>query len=103
MEQHPAPVDPVRQKGGILVLWVPDHAVALGSVEILRRGEKDGRPGRAVGGAGDHPAAELLNPHDPRILESPLLACNSVGGGEQGLVLDRPSVDAVCRPGDCEV
>ena len=103
MEQHPASIDPLRQEGRILVLWVPDDTVALGSVEILRRGEKDSWPGRAVGGTGDHPAAELLDPDDPRILESPLLACNSVGRSEQRLGLDRPSVDAVRRAGDCEV
>ena len=79
VEQHPAAVDPVRQERGVLVLGVPDHAMALDGVEVLRRSEKDGRPGRAVGGAGDRPVPELLEPHDPGVLESPLLAFDSVG------------------------
>ncbi len=29
VEKHPAPVDPVGQEGGVLVLGMPDDAVAL--------------------------------------------------------------------------
>ena len=42
--------------------------------EVLGRREVDGRAGRAVGGAGDHPAVELVDPDDARVLEAPLLA-----------------------------
>ena len=45
--------------------------------EVLRRREEDGRAGRAVGGAGDHPAVELVDPDDARVLEAPLLARRS--------------------------
>jgi hypothetical protein len=103
VEQHPAALDPVRQEGGVLVLRVLDHAVALGGTEVLRRGEKHSRPGRAVGRAGDQPAPELLDPDDPSILEPPLLARNPVGGGEQRLGFDCPSVDAVRRASHGEV
>jgi hypothetical protein len=88
VQEHPAAVDAMRKERGVLVLGVPDDAVALDCADVRGRGEKDGRSGRAVGGAGDHPAAELLDPDDAGILETPLLACGLVVGCEQGLGLD---------------
>ena len=46
--------------------------------EVLGRREEDGRAGRAVGGAGDHPALELGDEDDARVLEAPLLALDAV-------------------------
>ena len=84
VEEDPAAVDPVREQRGVLVLGMPDDAVALDGAEVLGRGEKDGRAGRTVGGAGDHPALELVDPDDARVLEAPLLARRPSSGASSG-------------------
>ena len=103
VEEHPLAVDPVRQQRGVLVVGLADDAAALDAAEVLRRGEVDGGPGRPVGGAGDHPVAELRHEDDARILEAPLLADDARGGREQGQRVDRPTVDAIGRAGGRQV
>ena len=103
VEHHPAAVDPVRQKRGVLVLGLPDDPVALDRREVLGGGEIDRRPRGAVRRAGDRPAAELGDPDDARVLEPPLLALDVDGGREQRLGVDRPAVDAVRGARDGEV
>src|SRR5437763_6267344 len=80
-----------------------DDPVAFDRAEVLGRGEIDRRPRGAVGRARDHPAVELGDPDDARVLESPLLAVEAGRGGEYWLGVDRPVVDTVGRAGDSEV
>ena len=103
VEEHPAAVDPVRQQRGVLVLRVPDDPVALDRSEVLGGREEDGGAGRAVRGAGDDPAVELVDPDGACVLEAPLLGRDLVVGCEQRLGIDRPAVDAVGRAGDGEL
>ena len=103
MEKHPLAVDPVRQQRRVLVLGLPDDPVPHDRAEVLRRGEVDGRARGAVRGARDHPALELRDEDDARILESPELALDAVLRREQGLRIDDPPVDPVRRACDREM
>src|SRR5438477_13192052 len=49
VKENPAAVNPVRKKSCVLVLRMPDDAVALDRGEVLGRGEIDRRPRRTVG------------------------------------------------------
>ena len=103
MEQQPPAVEPVREQRRVLVVGAPDDPVPLDGDEVLGEREVDGRPRRAVRGAGDHPAVELVDPDDAGILETPLLARDAGAGGEERLGIDRPAVDSVRGAGDGEV
>ena len=97
VKEDPLAVDPLRQQRRVLVLGLADDAVSLNGHEVLGGREEHGRPGRPVGGARDHPALELGDAHDPRILESPELALDAPPREEERLRIDDPAVDAVGR------
>ena len=103
VQHDPATLDSMGEKGRILVFGLPDDAKALDRREVPGGCEIDRRPRRAVGGAGDDPARQLGDPHGTRVLESPLLARDVVGGSEQRLRVDGPPVGAVGGAGDGEV
>ena len=102
VKEHPAALDPVREERGVLVVRLSDDAAPLDAREVLCRREENGWARGSVGGAGDDPAVELVDPDDARILESPLLA-RGPARGEQRLGIDRPVADAVRRTGDSQV
>jgi len=103
VEQDPLPVHALGEQRGILVLGAFHDAAPFDGVEILGGGQVNGRAGRSVRGAGDHPTAESFRPHGARVLESPLLALDAVGRREQWLSGNRPLVDPIRRAGDGEV
>ena len=106
VEEDPLPVDAVGQERGVLVVRVDRRsrgARPIAKSSVVAR--IDGRTGRPVGGAGDHPAVELLDPDGARVLEAPLLALDARRRREQRLRVDRqPSIPFAERATErCEI
>jgi hypothetical protein len=102
-KQDPPAVHALREQRRVLVLGSPDDPAPLDGREVFGGREIDGRPGRTVRGAGDHPALELVDPDDAGSSKPHCSRSRCPLRGEQRLGVDRPAVDPVRRAGDGEV
>jgi len=91
-------VDPTRQERGVLVVRLHDETAPLEIAEVSGEGQRDARAAFGEGGVRDGVPAELLDPRDPGVFDSPELFRMILGvGPERRLVVDDPSVHAVRR------
>ncbi len=71
VKHGPAPVEPRRKQGGILVFGRHDDALALESLEIPRRGQGNQRTAPGISRVHHGPQIQLVDSGDPGVLDTP--------------------------------